>query len=426
MLAFAVLALVAGTVITYWPVRHYAFVQLDDPLYVTENAPVLAGLTWTSVTWAFTTTHGGYWIPLTWLSYMLDVELFGASPGAMHVVNLAMHCVNAVLLLLLLSHLTGSLWRSAFVAAAFALHPLHVESVAWITERKDVLSTLFFLSAVAAYVAWVRRKHRVRHAAVLVCFGLSIMAKPMMVSFPLVLLLLDVWPLGRLRMGTKALPAQLGYLAREKTLIFAVAAAASVLAYLTQQWSGIVVDLEALPIDVRLENALVSMMRYVGKMCWPTDLSVAYFRLPNPFWWAVGAAAALVTISRLVVRQARRRPYLLVGWLWFLVTLVPVAGFVQIGVQSMADRFSYVTAHRPVHHARLGRPRCGSMAGRAMVDDRGRSHGARGLRDGHAIAAAVLEGQRCAVHQSDHDHAASGRVPGPRLARHRPSWPGPQ
>jgi tetratricopeptide (TPR) repeat protein len=345
-------ALIVVNVIIYAPVRHYDFVQYDDPKYVSENPYVSQGLTLQSVVWAFTTRNGGYWIPLTWLTYMADVQISGMNAGALHVTNVLLHIANTLLLFGLLRRMTGALGRSAFVAALFAIHPLHVESVAWITERKDVLSTLFLILVLWAYVAYVRRPGLGRYLMVNLLFALGLMAKPMLVTLPFALLLLDVWPLGRVTIANKspgrsasAPSRDLGSvwlrLVWEKLPLMALAAASSIVTYAAQ--GEAVSGLDVFPFGLRVENALVSFVAYLGQMFWPARLAVLYPFLQSVSGWGVaGSLLALAGVSAAVLRAARHHPYLPVGWLWYLGTLVPVSGLVQAGLQSRADRFTYV------------------------------------------------------------------------------------
>ncbi len=344
LLAFATLA-------AYWQTGACGFINYDDDLYVTENPRVLAGLTWGGFLWAFANTTASNWHPLTWLSHMLDVQLFGANAGAHHVVNVVLHIASAVLLLLVLRRMTGALGRSAFVAALFALHPLHVESVAWVAERKDVLSGLFWMLTLWAYARYVERPRAGRYALVALFLALGLMAKPVLVTLPFVLLLLDYWPLNRLM--PVALPADaptasppparvpFKRLLVEKIPLLALALAASAVTFLVQQKEGAVGTLEKYSLAARVANALVAYVRYLGKMICPEDLSVFY---PHPGAWAGwqmgGAAVALLVITLATLAVPRR--YLLVGWLWFLGTLVPMIGLVQVGFQAMADRYTYL------------------------------------------------------------------------------------
>jgi tetratricopeptide (TPR) repeat protein len=347
-------ALIAITIVVYAPVRHFDFVPIDDPSFVSENTHVAGGLTWRAVVWAFSTGHTGNWHPLTWLSHMLDVEVFGISAPGHHLVSLALHLANTLLLFWVFVYMTRALGRSACVAALFAVHPLHVESVAWVAERKDVLSTLFFLLTLWAYAAYVRRPASGRYLRMLICFALGLMAKPMLVTLPLLLLLLDIWPLRRVttESGTRNRPSSgllrnwfsaFPRLVPEKIPLFAISAASSVVTYLVQQRAGAVSTLDQIPFALRAANALVSYVVYLGKMIWPVHLAVLYpYAQDVSALWIAGAALALICISVAVFRSAGRRPYLLVGWFWYLATLFPVIGLIQIGLQSMADRYTYI------------------------------------------------------------------------------------
>jgi protein O-mannosyl-transferase len=351
MVVAILVALVALNLAVFAPVRHYDFIQLDDPAQVSENTNVAGGLTWAGVAWAFTSARAGYWMPLVWLSHMLDVQLYGMNAGPHHVTNLVLHIACTLLLFGLLLRMTGAAGRSAFVAALFAVHPLHVESVAWITERKDVLSTVFWMLTLWAYVAYVRRPERWRYGLVCVSFALGLMAKPMLVTLPAVMLLLDVWPLGRLgrreagdgRREAEGGRREWGPVIREKIPLLALAMAAGIVAFLTQRGSGAVGNLEVFPLGLRVQNALVSYVAYLGKMVWPTRLTAFYpYPASLPAWSVAGSALLLIVVSVAAWRAARSVPYLAVGWFWYLGTLVPVIGVVQVGIQSMADRFTYV------------------------------------------------------------------------------------
>ena len=325
------------------------FVYYDDNEYIFQNAAIQHGLTWAGARWALTTGHAANWHPLTWLSLMADVSLFGLNPLAFHAMNLLWHAVNTLLLFLLLRSLTGSCWRSAWVAALFAVHPAHVESVAWATERKDLLSAAFGLAAMWAYAGWVRERGGVRYLVVLLLFAAGLMSKPMLVSLPAVLLLLDYWPLGRWRYEEK--PRELFGAARtgpaglilEKAPLFLLAAASSVVTLVVQRAGGAVRSFESFPLSVRMSNALVAYAGYLKTLVWPAHLAVFY---PHPgaalpAWKVAGAALLLAGLSAGAVALRRRAPYLIVGWLWFLVTLLPVIGIVQVGYQAMADRYTY-------------------------------------------------------------------------------------
>lgn len=329
------------TLVVYLPAGRFGFVNYDDPDYVSANPVVQDGLTWPGVAWAFDGFHAANWHPLTWLSLMTDSALFGLNPGAFHFVNVLIHCANVVLLFALLWRLTGGLWPSAFVAALFAWHPLHVESVAWISERKDVLSTLFGLLALLGYVRFAREKSRRGYGLALIGFILSLLAKPMLVTLPFVFLLLDFWPLKRIEPSSRSLPV-IRRLVVEKIPFFLLAIGSSVVTCLAQR--GAMATLERVPFGLRLENSLVAYARYLGKIFWPADLAVLY-PLAVPSTWAVaGAALALVAVTVLCWRARGRFPFALTGWLWFLGTLVPVIGLVQVGEQALADRYTYFPA----------------------------------------------------------------------------------
>jgi hypothetical protein len=337
--AAIVLALAALVVALYAQVRHFGFVELDDPVQVVENADVAAGLTWHGVAWAFTAMRAGYWMPLIWISHMADVQIYGMNAGGHHVTNLILHAINTGLLFVVLLRLTGARWPSAVVAALFAVHPLHVESVAWITERKDVLSTVFWLLTMLAYERYVRVPTRTRYGVAIAAFALGLLTKPMLVTLPLVLLMLDAWPLRR----PDALRGRWIPLIREKLPFFALAAVGSVIAFVAQDQAGAVASLDTAPLTDRLSNAAISYVGYLGKMIWPSGLSVFYaLQTSFPVWKVAGALALLTAISYVAWRAYPKRPYLLVGWLWYVVTLLPVIGIVQIGLQGMADRFTYV------------------------------------------------------------------------------------
>jgi tetratricopeptide (TPR) repeat protein len=348
------LLLAVLTFVLYSPVGQHGFVDYDDGQYVVDNSHVQAGLTWAGLRWALVTGHASNWHPLTWLSHMLDAEWSGERPGGHHLTSVVLHALDAALLLVLLVRMTGVLWRSAFVAAAFAWHPLHVESVAWVSERKDVLSTLFGLCSLLAYVAYVRRaRERMPGAAPdgpfrtgsywlsLGCFTLGLMSKPMLVTWPFLMLLLDWWPLERFTLDDAR--ARLPRLIAEKLPFFALSLASCVVTFVFQVKGGAVSPLSRYPLPERLANALVSYARYVGKALWPADLSVMY---PNPrqwlAWQVILAALFLLVVSFATLRRRRTQPFLAVGWFWFSGTLVPVIGLVQVGIQAMADRYTYV------------------------------------------------------------------------------------
>ncbi len=335
--------------VSFWPVIDCDFVNFDDDLYVTGNDHVREGLTADSVRWAFTTTHNANWFPLTWLSHMLDVQLFGLDARWHHLTNLLLHVANTLLLFLVLHRMSGAPWQSAFVAAAFGVHPLHVESVAWVAERKDVLAALFWMLTLLAYCLYVERPKLQRYLLVVLLFALGLMSKPMLVTLPFVLLLLDFWPLQRLGKATNGeTGAALGWdairpLIREKLPLFYLTLLSIFVTYRVQQAGGAVVPIETMPLGLRISNALVSYLGYLRKTLWPSDLAVFYpYPSSFPAWQVLGSALLLVAISTAVVWKARRAPYLMTGWLWYLGTLVPVIGLVQVGRQSMADRYTYI------------------------------------------------------------------------------------
>jgi tetratricopeptide (TPR) repeat protein len=335
---WAICALLAVTVAAiYWQTLTFKFTNYDDQTYVTENTHVQAGLTADGVKWAFTTLSGSNWHPLTWLSHMLDWQIYGNRPGLHHLTNGLIHLLNAILLFFILSRMTGSVWRSAFVAALFAVHPLHVESVAWVAERKDVLSALFWILTMGAYARYARSPSVKRYLPVLLLLALGLMAKPMLVTLPFALLLLDYWPLRRLKGNFWALLL-------EKMPLIALAAASSVVTYVAQQKGGSVAALQALPLDRRVSNAIISYVTYMGRMFWPLHLAVFYPSSHEAFQvrLVAGAAFILVALTAFAILQRKKQPYVAVGWLWYVGTLVPVIGLVQVGEQATADRYTYI------------------------------------------------------------------------------------
>jgi len=361
ILAIAILAIYAQTF-------HYDYVAYDDDEFIVDNAHVRAGLTPASAEWAVTTSYSSYWHPLTWLSYELDNQLFGLNAGPEHAVNVLLHLASTLLLFFALRWMTRRTWLSAIVAGVFALHPLHVESVAWIAERKDVLSTFFAMLLLLLYVRYAKAPSAGRYLQVAAVFGLALMAKPMVVTLPFVLLLLDFWPLGRIEW-----PLAWPKLARpilEKLPLLAMAAVVSTITYVVQKKNGAMA--ESIPLTERLGNALVSYVRYLGKTFWPANLAVLY-PLHSEGALAVAASAlVLAAITIVVVLRARRSPWLAVGWFWFVGTLVPVIGVVQVGSQAIADRYTYVpmiglsiAVVWGVAEAVLARPRWEKAAGAA-------------------------------------------------------------
>jgi protein O-mannosyl-transferase len=349
--------LAVSTFLVFWQVHSFEFVSYDDNSYVYENPRVLNGLTANAVSWAFTTGYSANWHPLTWLSLMLDCQLFGTNAGRMHLMNLLLHIVNTLLLFAVLRKMTGVLLPSAFVAAAFALHPMHVESVAWIAERKDILSTFFLLITLTAYTGFVRRRTVFRYIAVFVFFALGLMAKPMLVTLPFLLLLLDYWPLNRLMPQTAAVSGQrrksalaadkkstLNRIIIEKIPFFALSVVSAVITFLTQRNSGAVTNIDAISLNNRIANVFLAYTRYIGKTFWPRNLAVFYpFDAAGiPFQQIAMCVLLLLVISVFVIRFGRNQRYLPVGWFWFVGTLIPVIGIVQVGSQAYADRYTYI------------------------------------------------------------------------------------
>ncbi|HOI96327.1 MAG TPA: tetratricopeptide repeat protein [Syntrophobacter fumaroxidans] len=354
------LFLAISTAGVYWQVKDHEFITFDDNEYVTANPQVLRGLTSDGVKWAFTSRDAGNWHPVTWLSHMLDVRMFGLNAGAHHLMNVLFHIANALLLFLVLHRMTHALWRSAFVAALFALHPLHVESVAWASERKDVLSTFFWMLTMGAYVLYAEKPGVVRYLTALFSFALGLLAKPMLVTLPFVLLLLDYWPLNRLRRQAASLKpvtpeapwddtaeakktgapgrAAVRRLLVEKLPFLALSALSIGVTLYAQQRA-----LTDVPVADRLGNAVISTMKYIALMVAPTDLAIFYPHRGMPPWWLlVPAAGLLLEITLLIAWKGHRAPYSRTGWFWYLGTLVPVIGLVQVGAQAMADRYTYV------------------------------------------------------------------------------------
>ena len=340
--ALVCLLLALVTLAVYWPAVHCDFVNYDDPDYFTANPHVQTGLTSANITWAFTTGHAGNWHPLTWLSLMLDAEWCGRGPAGPHFTNLLFHTANSVLLFLLLRRLTATTWRSALVAALFALHPLHVESVAWVAERKDVLCAFFGLLSLWAYAGYAERQSvpdsrpsPLNYFLALVFFALSLMSKPMLVTLPLVMLLLDYWPLKRI--------ANFEILLLEKIPFFALSAASCIVTFIVQQKGGAVAALVKVPMTSRVENAMVSIARYLGKTFCPVPLAIPY---PLPGHWQVLpvllAFALFAGLCAAAVCFRKKLPFAFTGWFWFAGTLVPVIGLVQVGNAAMADRYTYL------------------------------------------------------------------------------------
>ncbi len=341
------LFLVVSILVVYQQIRNFDFVNFDDDLYISENSQVQAGLSVEGVIWAFSSFSSANWHPLTWLSHMLDYELYGLNPMGHHWTNLQLHMANALLLFFLFFKMTRAFWQSAFVAALFALHPLHVESVTWVAERKDVLSTFFGMLAIWSYYRYIKNPHIINYLLIMLFLSFGLMAKPMLVTLPFVLLLLDFWPLERFNYN----PSQQHSISSkrfirlvwEKMPLFVIVSISVVLTFMAQHRGGAVGSLKYFPIKMRISNALVSYVRYIGKAIWPQKLSV-FYPYPDfiPAWQTIGAALMIVGVCCLAVRYSKQYPYIAVGLFWYLGTLVPVIGLIQAGSQAMADRYTYI------------------------------------------------------------------------------------
>jgi len=343
------LFLIAATLSVYWQANKFDFVNFDDNDYVTDNLHVQAGLTPKNMIWALTTTHASNWHPLTWLSHMLDFQLYGMNPGQHHMTNVFFHILNTLLLFFVFRKMTDNVWQSSFVAALFALHPLHVESVAWISERKDVLSTFFFMLTIWSYTLWAKNSLRSGYFLALLFFILGLMSKPMVVTLPFVLFLLDFWPLNRLDLkwpkNHSDCPQKKSvyHLLWEKFPFFVFSTVSCFVTYFAQKKGGAVKSFEVYPLMVRLSNALHSYIKYIIKLLLPHKMAVLYQHPGKlPLWETVGTLLILLSISLFSIRSIKRRPYFTVGWFWFLGSLIPVIGIIQIGSQAMADRYMYI------------------------------------------------------------------------------------
>ncbi|HPA77006.1 MAG TPA: hypothetical protein PK888_14465, partial [Deltaproteobacteria bacterium] len=340
------------TAAAYWQVSDHSFINFDDNIYVTANSHVQQGITAQGVSWALRMGEGPYWHPLTWLSHMLDVELFGLDAGMHHLMNLLFHVLNVVLLFTALRMATGSPWRSAFVAALFALHPVNVDTVAWVAERKNLLSTSFWMLTTIAYVHYARRPSIPRYCTVVLAFVLGLLAKPMLVTMPFVLLLFDFWPLSRiaavpgLKTGDTSQfgEAEISRLVAEKLPLLGFALLSVAVSSMSMKAGGMIVTRELVPLSIRVKNALVSYPMYLGKLFWPADLTFFYpYPEAVPMWQVAGALLVVLAITLAAAWSFRRAPWFIVGWLWFLGTLVPVLGLVQGGLwPAFAERWAYV------------------------------------------------------------------------------------
>ncbi|MBA4366423.1 MAG: hypothetical protein C0403_02160 [Desulfobacterium sp.] len=338
--------LIVTTLAVYWQVNEFEFVGLDDALYVADNPHTKEGLSYQNIKWAFTeaTEITNYWAPLTWISIIVDYELYGMNAGGYHITNLIFHILNSILVLLVFNKMTGKLWHSSFLAVMFAIHPLHVESVAWMTERKDVLSTFFWLLTMWFYASYAKLPGTGRYLLVIICFFLGIMAKPMLVTLPFVLLLLDFWPLSRLEPSLSVSALQKNFLLLlEKMPLLIIIFIVSFSAFFFQEKGGVLPSLELIPLYLRIENVLVSYTGYLWKMLWPFGLCAIY-PYPNdiPNWQVIISFTILSSISLISIRTIKKAPWFTFGWFWYLGILVPVIGIVVIGPHAMADRYTYI------------------------------------------------------------------------------------
>jgi tetratricopeptide (TPR) repeat protein len=335
------------TLAIYWQAGNHRFLSLDDNVYVTNNPHVIKGITGQNIIRAFTSVEAGNWHPVTWLSHLTDVQLFGMNPRGHHFTSVAIHTLSTLLLFFLLYRLTTALWQSFFVAALFALHPMHVESVAWVAERKDVLSALFWFITLLFYAGYVAKRKTTLYILSLFSFALGLMSKPMLVTLPLIMLLLDFWPLDRYRheekQGVRWFISKTVPLVIEKIPFFICSLLSGIVTIYAQGKGGAIAAFTTVSLQLRIENALVSYLKYISKTLWPLDLGI-YYPLPLyiPRWQVISSIVVLLLISAAAIRVVRRYPYLATGWLWFVITLVPVIGLMQVGSQSMADRYSYI------------------------------------------------------------------------------------
>jgi tetratricopeptide (TPR) repeat protein len=343
------IALIIVTLAVYLQVGTHEFVNLDDDVYVTDNHHVTSGITGKNIIWALTSIDGSNWHPVTWLSHMTDVQLYGLKPGGHHLTNVAIHILATLTLFLLLIRMSGALWQSLFVAALFALHPLHVESVAWVAERKDVLSAFFGFCTLLLYAEYVAKPKPALYLLTIFCFVLGLMSKPMLVTLPALMLLIDFWPLDRFRReDTRQQPDLLkkaAGLIKEKIPFFFCSLLSCLITIHAQHEGGAVASLRALSLGFRIGNSLIAYLDYIVKIFWPQNLAVYYpFPLVISTWQAIASLLILLLVSAASIRAAHKLPYFVVGWFWFLITLVPVIGLIQVGGQSMADRYSYIPA----------------------------------------------------------------------------------
>jgi tetratricopeptide (TPR) repeat protein len=347
LIIYAVLTVVTFAV--FWQVNQYDFINFDDNVYVTRNSHIQSGLTPEGVRWAFSTKYFGLWHPLTWISFMFDYQLYGLNAGGYHLTNLILHIMGALLLFWLFNRMTGEIWRSAFVAALFALHPLHVESVAWIAERKDVLSAFFWMLTLCLYVYYTEKPVIRRYLPVLFCFACALMSKPMVITLPIVMILLDYWPLRRFDSKKSNL---ILWQLKEKIIFFILSAALVINTFYSTQNAALITlyDVSSqpkeFPLFYRIANALVAFVTYLEKTLWPHDMAILYpFPSQIPPWQVLGASLLILVISIAVIVMMKRLPYLFVGWMWYAITIAPVIGIIQISTTApyaMADRYHYL------------------------------------------------------------------------------------
>jgi protein O-mannosyl-transferase len=336
------IVLAAAAYFAFEDVKTCVFVNYDDNVYITENPFVQGGLNLKSIQWAFTSFYAGNWHPLTWISHMVDCAVFGPAPAGHHLVSLAIHIANVILLFLILKKMTAAVWLSVFVAALFGLHPLAAESVAWVSERKNVLSTFFSILMIWTYFRYSQKPGFCRYAAVAVCFAVGLLAKPMLVTLPFVLILLDYWPIRRFDNNNGVVWLRLALV--EKVPLILMSVASCVVTYLAQAKSLAVMDMAAVPLSLRLGNAMTSYVAYIGQVFYPAALAAFYPLDLNglKFWHVAASAACILIMTLLVIALRQKHRFLFTGWFWYLGTLIPVIGLVQVGEQSMADRYMYL------------------------------------------------------------------------------------
>jgi hypothetical protein len=347
-IAAVCMLLVVMTLAVYMQVGNHQFVNYDDKDYVTENSYIADGVSTDNILWAFTSVNAGNWHPVTWISHMADVQFYGMNPRGHHLTNVLIHTASSLLLLLLLFRLSGSLWQSSFVAALFALHPLHVESVAWVAERKDVLSAFFGFLTIFIYSGYVAKRTAALYILALLSFVLGLMSKPMLVTIPIILLLMDWWLFNRQQSESQGerhgqLSVRLIPLIKEKIPFFVCSIISCIITLYAQHNSGAMQSLVGYPFVLRIENALLAYVKYILKTLWPHDLAVLYpLSFSFPLWQVIGSLCILLLLTTAAIRVRRSQPFIALGWFWFIITLLPVIGLIQVGSQSMADRYTYI------------------------------------------------------------------------------------